>query len=71
MPVPRAMYQETHLLPSILSADFEGLLRVRRHHRVYEALGDRMREQIHALSMKTLTPAEYSVQAATGQAHHH
>ena len=30
-----------------------------RHQQVYAALGDRMREQIHALSMKTLTPAEY------------
>jgi acid stress-induced BolA-like protein IbaG/YrbA len=29
---------------------------------VYAALGDRMREQIHALSMKTLTPAEWQAQ---------
>jgi acid stress-induced BolA-like protein IbaG/YrbA len=60
-----------HFFATIVSAEFEGLLRIRRHQRVYAALGDRMREQIHALSMKTLTPAEYSVQAATGQAHHH
>ncbi|MDQ6629017.1 MAG: BolA family transcriptional regulator, partial [Pseudomonadota bacterium] len=33
--------------------------RIARHQRVYRALGDRMREQIHALSMKTLTPSEY------------
>jgi acid stress-induced BolA-like protein IbaG/YrbA len=32
---------------------------VRRHQLVYTALGDRMREEIHALSMKTLTPAEW------------
>ena len=31
-----------------------------RHQLVYAALGDRMREEIHALSMKTLTPAEWS-----------
>jgi acid stress-induced BolA-like protein IbaG/YrbA len=31
---------------------------VQRHQRVFQALGDRMREEIHALSMKTLTPAE-------------
>ena len=49
-----------HFFATIVSAEFEGLLRVRRHQRVYAALGDRMREQIHALSMKTLTPAEYS-----------
>jgi acid stress-induced BolA-like protein IbaG/YrbA len=60
-----------HFFATIVSAEFEGLLRIRRHQRVYAALGDRMREQIHALSMKTLTPAEYSAQAATGQAHHH
>ena len=55
-----------HFFATIVSAEFEGLPRVRRHQKVYAALGDRMREQIHALSMKTLTPAEY---AAEG--HHH
>ena len=40
---------------------------MRRHQRVYEALGDRMREEIHALSMKTLTPAEFAAQR--GAAH--
>ncbi|UUZ52124.1 BolA/IbaG family iron-sulfur metabolism protein [Massilia sp. H-1] len=32
---------------------------IQRHQLVYAALGDRMREEIHALSMKTLTPEEY------------
>ena len=49
-----------HFFATIVSAAFEGETRVRRHQRVYAALGDRMREQIHALSMKTLTPAEFS-----------
>jgi acid stress-induced BolA-like protein IbaG/YrbA len=57
-----------HFFATIVSAEFEGLPRVRRHQRVYAALGDRMREQIHALSMKTLTPAEF---AAQPQSHHH
>jgi len=57
-----------HWYATIVSAEFEGLARVRRHQRVYSALGDRMREQIHALSMKTLTPAEW---AATPAAPHH
>ena len=48
-----------HFFATIVSSEFEGLSRVRRHQRVYAALGDRMREQIHALSMKTLTPAEF------------
>ena len=48
-----------HFFATIVSSEFEGTNRVARHQRVYKALGDRMREQIHALSMKTLTPAEY------------
>jgi acid stress-induced BolA-like protein IbaG/YrbA len=49
-----------HFFATIVSSAFEGLPRVRRHQRVYEALGERMREEIHALSMKTLTPAEHA-----------
>ena len=49
-----------HFFATIVSAEFEGSNRVARHQRVYQALGERMREQIHALSMKTLTPAEWS-----------
>jgi acid stress-induced BolA-like protein IbaG/YrbA len=51
-----------HFFATIVSPEFEGLLRVRRHQRVYAALGDRMREQIHALSMKTLTPSEFAAE---------
>ena len=63
-----------HFFATIVSAAFEGLPRVRRHQRVYAALGDRMREQIHALSMKTLTPAEAGADAAAAgvsPANHH
>jgi acid stress-induced BolA-like protein IbaG/YrbA len=49
-----------HFFATIVSKEFEGKNRVFRHQRVYQALGDRMREQIHALSMRTLTPAEWS-----------
>ena len=58
-----------HFSATIVSAEFEGASRVARHQRVYQALGDRMREQIHALSMKTLTPAEFAARAT--QDHHH
>ena len=57
-----------HFFATIVSAAFAGRTRVARHQQVYAALGDRMREQIHALSMKTLTPAEW---AATGAASQH
>ena len=55
-----------HFFATIVSAEFEGLPRVRRHQRVYAALGDRMREQIHALSRQTLTPAAYAATASPG-----
>jgi acid stress-induced BolA-like protein IbaG/YrbA len=51
-----------HFFATIVSAEFEGKSRVARHQRVYQALGDRMRAEIHALSMKTLTPAEWANQ---------
>ena len=47
-----------HFQARIVSAAFEGKSRVQRHQLVYKALGDRMREEIHALSMQTLTPEE-------------
>ena len=49
-----------HFFATIVSPAFEGLSRIARHQRVYAALGERMREQVHALSMKTLTPAEWT-----------
>lgn len=49
-----------HFFATIVTAEFDGLSRVARHQRVYGALGERMREQIHALSMKTLTPSEWA-----------
>jgi acid stress-induced BolA-like protein IbaG/YrbA len=60
-----------HFFATIVSAEFEGASRVKRHQRVYQALGDRMRQQIHALSMKTLTPAEWASQPDAASNHHH
>jgi acid stress-induced BolA-like protein IbaG/YrbA len=48
-----------HFSAVIVSPAFAGKSRIQRHQIVYAALGDRMREEIHALSMKTLTPDEY------------
>ena len=53
-----------HFQALIVSDAFEGLSKVRRHQLVYGALGDRMREEIHALSMSTLTPAEWAQRTA-------
>jgi acid stress-induced BolA-like protein IbaG/YrbA len=48
-----------HFSAVIVSPAFAGKRLIQRHQIVYAALGDRMREEIHALSMKTLTPEEY------------
>ena len=48
----------------VVSTEFEGKRLVARHQRVYATLGERIRnDEVHALSMKTLTPAEWAAQA--------
>jgi len=49
-----------HFEAVIVSPSFAGLNRVKQHQLVYAALGDRMREEIHALSMKTFSPEEWA-----------
>lgn len=49
-----------HFEAVIVSAEFRGKTRVQQHQAVYSALGDRMREEIHALSMRTLTPEDWA-----------
>ncbi|MGC2048572.1 MAG: BolA family protein [Gallionella sp.] len=49
----------THFEAVIVSKAFAGKNRVQRHQLVYQTLGDRMRSEIHALSMKTYTPQEW------------
>jgi acid stress-induced BolA-like protein IbaG/YrbA len=44
----------------VVSAAFAGLSRVKQHQLVYATLGDGMREEIHALSMLTLTPEQWA-----------
>ena len=48
-----------HFNAVIVSSAFAGKRLIQRHQLVYAALGDRMRAEIHALSMKTLTPEEF------------
>lgn len=49
-----------HFEALIVSAAFEGLSKIKRHQAVYHALGKRMHADIHALSMRTLTPGEFN-----------
>ena len=49
-----------HFEAVIVSEAFRGKSRVQQHQLVYQALGERMREEIHALSMQTLTPEDWA-----------
>jgi acid stress-induced BolA-like protein IbaG/YrbA len=49
----------THFEALVVSADFEGKRPLARHQMVYATLGARMGREIHALSLRTLTPAEH------------
>ena len=46
----------------VVSSAFEGKRRVARHQLVYAALGERMKADIHAITMRTLTPEEYAAE---------
>lgn len=48
-----------HFEALIVSTAFDGKRLIARHQLVYAALGERMKAEIHALSMRTLTPDEY------------
>jgi len=49
-----------HFEAVVVSAAFRGKSRVQQHQLVYRALGDRMREEVHALSMQTFTPEDWT-----------
>ena len=49
-----------HFEAVIVSNTFAGKRLIARHQLVYAALGDRMKQEIHALSMRTMTPEEFS-----------
>ncbi|MFA6312728.1 MAG: BolA family protein [Sterolibacterium sp.] len=47
-----------HYLMTIVSPTFSGLGTIKRHRLVYDALGELMKREIHAVSMTTLSPEE-------------
>lgn len=49
----------THFEAVIVSPSFVGKSMVAQHQLVYAALGDKMRAEIHALSMKTYVPSKW------------
>jgi acid stress-induced BolA-like protein IbaG/YrbA len=55
-----------HWSAVIVSAEFEGKRLIARHQRVYATLGAKIQtDEVHALSMKTLTPAEWAAQSGS------
>ncbi|MEO5661097.1 MAG: BolA family protein [Polaromonas sp.] len=51
----------SHWYATIVSSAFDGLSRIERHRRGNAAVGDRIHSgEVHALSMKTFTPAEWA-----------
>ena len=48
-----------HLETTIVSDDFTDKTLIERHRLVYDAMGELMKHEIHALSMKTLTRSEW------------
>ena len=56
-----------HFNAVIVSPAFTGKSRVQQHQLVYGALGDKMKAEIHALSMRTLTPEEWEQERGSGQ----
>ena len=55
-----------HFFAVVVCSAFAGESRIRRHQMVYGALGERMKDEIHALSMRTLTPDEWRAEKGAG-----
>jgi stress-induced morphogen len=57
--VPDEDHEDAHFAAVVVSPAFEGKTLVQQHQMVYDALGDAMTTEIHALEMQTYTPEEY------------
>ena len=56
-----------HFDAVIVCAGFAGKTRIQQHQMVYAALGDKMKDEIHALSMRTMTPEDWAAETTVGQ----
>jgi len=55
----RGEHDDDHLAATVVSPAFEDVALVDRHEMVYDALGEHMTTDIHALELRTYTPAEH------------
>ena len=58
------MGDDNHFQLVVVSPQFEGKSMVQQHQLVYRAVGDAMREAVHALALRTFTPAQWEQQTA-------
>lgn len=56
----RGVEEDDHFAATVVSPAFEGKTLVDQHELVYDALGEHMTEDIHAIELKTYTPEEQS-----------
>ena len=61
--VVKVMGDGHHFEAVVVCPAFDGKSMVQQHQMVYRVLGDKMKAEIHALSMRTLTPAEWAEQS--------
>ncbi len=54
----------THFEALVVAAEFEGKRPLARHQLVYQTLGSLVGNEIHALSIRALTPSEWDAQSA-------
>lgn len=52
----------THFEALVISEEFAGQSRIRRHQMIYGTLGALMGREIHAMSIQALTPEEWAAQ---------
>ncbi|MEF8818859.1 MAG: BolA family protein [Haloferacaceae archaeon] len=52
--------EHDHFRAVVVAPAFEDVALVQQHQMVYDALGEHMHEEIHAIDLSTFTPAEYA-----------
>ncbi|WP_129116526.1 BolA family protein [Halegenticoccus tardaugens] len=61
---PDENHEDAHFAAVVVAPAFEGKTLVQQHQMVYDALGERMTTDIHAMEIKTYTPEEYEERGA-------
>lgn len=56
-----------HFEAIVIATAFAGKTMVQQHQLVYQALGDKMKQEIHALSLRTYTPEQWSARQGNGR----